>query len=291
MKVRLMNHSFSSRDQGTEHTLYASRSSRRVNTLRRRELEDRLSRLQNDYAELHVALFEAAQVHRKLCAPRRLRFGDFRIANEIFAVRQLPGDFFMAQERLGGLAVSLGDVCGKGLAAGMWVPHLAGLLAMHSTTCCEPRDIVARMNLTFEQVPWMPLTSLFQARLDPITGILDYCNAGHPPAFLLRASGEIEELSTGGPLLGVFRTDCYVQEQVQLHPEDALVVYSDGIIDSTNPAGEQFGHERWQSYVRQSRAADADALLLSLLGAVQDFASGYPIQDDMSLAVLTRGNA
>jgi sigma-B regulation protein RsbU (phosphoserine phosphatase) len=254
-------------------------------------LEERLSRLQNDYAELHVALFEAAQVHRKLCAPRRLRFGSFCIASEIFAVRQLPGDFFLAQERPHGVIVSLGDVCGKGLAAGMWVPHLAGLLAMHSLADFEPRTIVARMNVTFEQVPWMPLTSLFQAHLDPVSGILDYCNAGHPPALLLRANGEIEELSDGGPLLGVFRTDSYIQGRVRLDPGDALVVYSDGIVDSTNPAGEQFGHERWEEYVRHTSAGDADALLLSLLGAVQDFASGYPIQDDMSLAVLTRDSA
>jgi sigma-B regulation protein RsbU (phosphoserine phosphatase) len=251
-------------------------------------LEERLSRLQNEYAELHVALFEAAQVHRKLCAPRRLRFGSFRIASEIFAVRQLPGDFFLAQERSYGLTFSLGDVCGKGLAAGMWVPHLAGLLAMHSLDDVEPCAIVARTNLSFEQVPWMPLTSLFQARLDPVTGTLDYCNAGHPPAFLLRAGGDVEELSEGGPLLGVFRTDSYIQGRVQLHPGDALVVYSDGIIDSTNPADEQFGHERWKEQVRYTSSLDADALLLSLLGTVQDFASGYPIQDDMSLVVLTR---
>jgi sigma-B regulation protein RsbU (phosphoserine phosphatase) len=253
---------------------------------RRRELEEKLSRLQTDYAELHVALFEAAQVHRRLCAPRRMRFGSFHIASEIFAVRQLPGDFFVAQQTSRGVMLSLGDVCGKGLAAGMWVTHLAGLIAMHSAADPEPQAIVARINRAYEQVPAMPLTSLFQGCLDPVSGKLDYCNAGHPPALLLRADGEIEELFDGGSLLGAFRSDSFVAGRVQLEPGDALVIYSDGILDSTDPSGDQFGHLRWEEHLRQACSEDADVLLLSLLGAVQDFAGGYPIQDDMSLVVL-----
>src|SRR6266436_415410 len=67
---------------------------RSVGKSRRQELEVKLATLQKDYAELHTAIFEAAQVHRRLCAPRLVRYGDFEIASEIFAVRHLPGDFF-----------------------------------------------------------------------------------------------------------------------------------------------------------------------------------------------------
>jgi hypothetical protein len=63
-----------------------------------RELELKLAALQEDYADLHAALFEAAQVHRRLCAPRLVRRGEFEIASEIFAVRHLPGDFFTVAE-------------------------------------------------------------------------------------------------------------------------------------------------------------------------------------------------
>ena len=59
---------------------------------RREDLELKITELQRDYAELHSAIFEAAQVHRRLCAPRLVRTGDFEIANEIFAVRHLAGD-------------------------------------------------------------------------------------------------------------------------------------------------------------------------------------------------------
>src|SRR6185295_1202713 len=87
---------------------------------RRQELEAKLEALQKDYAELHTAIFEAAQVHRHLCAPRLARCGDFEVASEIFAVRQLPGDFFIVEETDSGLIIALGDISGKGLAAGMW---------------------------------------------------------------------------------------------------------------------------------------------------------------------------
>src|SRR6266478_5168895 len=92
------------------------------------ELEDKLSALQKDYAELRTEIFEAAQVHRRLCAPRLVRHGDFEIASEIFAVRHLPGDFFTVEETNSGVVLALGDICGKGLAAGMWTTHLVGLV-------------------------------------------------------------------------------------------------------------------------------------------------------------------
>src|SRR5258707_2391412 len=101
---------------------------RRSSKARRQELEVKLAALQQAYAELHTAIVEAAQVHRRLCAPRLVRHGNFEIASEIFAVRHLPGDFFMVEETNSGVVFALGDICGKGLAAGMWTTHLVGLV-------------------------------------------------------------------------------------------------------------------------------------------------------------------
>jgi phosphoserine phosphatase RsbU/P len=283
-----MNPSLSSRNRKADQPSSATLSPGHDADVRCRELEKEITKLQRDYAELHAALSEAAQVHRKLCAPRRLRYGSFYIASEIFAVRQLPGDFFVAREMTQGLMLSLGDICGKGLAAGMWVTHLAGLLAMHTAADVEAQAVVTAVHEAFRQTPTMPLTSLFQANLELASGRLDYCNAGHPPALLLRAAGGIEELSDGGPLLGAFPFDSFAQSSAQLKPGDALVIYSDGILDSTDPSGEQFGPRRLEERLRQVQSQDADTLLLSLLGAVQDYAGGYPIQDDMSLVVIRR---
>src|SRR6266852_2241907 len=171
---------------------------------RREELEVKLAALQKDYADLHTAIFEAAQVHRRLCAPRLVRHGDFEIASEIFDVRHLPGDFFTVEETHSGVILALGDICGKGLAAGMWTTHLVGLVGARVAVTAKPEAIVAGVNRDLclrESI--VPLVSLFVARLDPSTGLVEYCSAGHPPAFLLRANGDLEFLSEGGLLLGV----------------------------------------------------------------------------------------
>src|SRR5918998_6826790 len=76
------------------------------------ELQQKLETLQRDYAELNTAIFEAAQVHRRLCAPSVVRHGPFDVACEIFAVRHLPGDFFSVEETRDGLVLALGDIGG-----------------------------------------------------------------------------------------------------------------------------------------------------------------------------------
>ena len=93
------------------------------------------------FEELQQAMFEAAQVHRRLCAPRFVRHGAFDVASEIFAVRHLPGDFFSVEETRDGLVLALGDVGGKGLAAGMWVTHLIGLIRTHTAANSDPETI------------------------------------------------------------------------------------------------------------------------------------------------------
>src|SRR5207253_9739197 len=142
---------------------------------RRQELEIKLAALQQDYAELHTAIFEAAQVHRRLCAPRLVRRGDFEIASEIFAVRHLPGDFFTVEDTNDGIILALGDICGKGLAAGIWTTHLVGLLAAHTADTSAPEAIAARVNRDLCRMePLAPLASMFLAKLDPINGIVRY---------------------------------------------------------------------------------------------------------------------
>jgi sigma-B regulation protein RsbU (phosphoserine phosphatase) len=259
---------------------------------RRRDLELKLAALQKDYADLHTAIFEAAQVHRRLCAPRLVRAGDFEIASEIFAVRHLPGDFFTVHSHGEQVVFALGDISGKGLAAGMWTTHLVGLTNNYSELTSDPKAIVAGVNHDLCGMPLtMSLASLFLARLDPQKGILEYCSAGHPPALLLRANGGLESLSEGGLLLGVTSDATYSAAKVQLGPDDVLLVYSDGIIESLNEEGDEFGYARLREQLRQARTQSADAILFSVLGAVQDFAGTRPLMDDMTLAVIRRASA
>ena len=258
----------------------------------RQELKLKLAELQRDYAELHTAIFEAAQVHRRLCAPRLMHFADFEIASEIFAVRHLPGDFFTVEEKDSDVIMALGDICGKGLAAGMWTTHVAGLVRGHTTRSSVPEEILRGVNSDLCLMANLrPFASLFLAKLDPITGRFDYCSAGHPPALLLRAHGEIESLSEGGLLLGVLSDAVYEHGTIQLELGDTLLVYSDGITESLNKTGEEFGCARLEKQLREAPTDSADSVLFSLLGAVQDFAGTRSLVDDMTVAVIRRANA
>ena len=264
-------------------------SRRAIRKPRRQDLELKLNALQRDYAELHTSIFEAAQVHRRLCAPRHLRFGDFDFASEIFAVRQLPGDFFSVEDTGDGVVFALGDICGKGLAAGMWTPHLVGLVRAHTTPGATPQEIVAGVNRDICRTSAVaPFASLFLAKLDPDTGVLNYCSAGHPPALLLRGNGQMEMLTDGGLLLGALAEAEYSNGSCVFSADDTLLIYSDGITESLNPAGEEFSYARLERHLRASHQGSADSILFSVLGTVQDFAAKRPLVDDMSLAVIRR---
>jgi serine phosphatase RsbU (regulator of sigma subunit) len=256
---------------------------------RQRELVLKLAALQKDYADLHAALFEAAQVHRRLCAPRLVRHDDFEIASEIFAVRYLPGDFFTVEKAGSGVILALGDICGHGLAAGMWTTHLVGLVGTHTAVSPDPEAIVTGVNRDLCRMSSAPLASLFLARLEPATGRLDYCSAGHPPALLLRADGQLESLSEGGPLVGVVEGASYARGSVELRAGDVLLAYSDGILESLNNADQEFGYERLEAELRRARTGSADGVLFSVLAAVQDFAAARTQADDMSLVAIRRG--
>ena len=138
----------------------------------------------------------------------------------------------------------------------------------------------------------VPLASLFLARLDPATGRLDYCSAGHPPALLLRADGKsgiafrrrsaARRRSLLLPLLG---------DAVELRAGDVLLAYSDGILESRNNAIRNSAMSASRRNCARARAASAEAVLFSVLGAVQDFAAASPLADDMSLVVVRRDAA
>ena len=253
---------------------------------RYRELKREFAALHKNYVNLHAALFEASQVHRRLCAPRHVQYGGFEIASEVFAVRYLPGDFFAVEECRGGLIFALGDVCGKGLAAGMWTPCLVGLVRAHAGTSSKPEAIVAAVNREFCRMH-APLTSLFLGRLDP-AGTVDYCSAGHPLTLLLRAGGELQSLSRGGMLLGMADDARFESGRVELGAGDLLLAYTDGVVEARNQRDEEFGTERLEGQLRLSAGGSTEAVLFSVLAAVQDFAGVQPLTDDTSVVVVSQ---
>jgi serine phosphatase RsbU (regulator of sigma subunit) len=248
-----------------------------------------LDAVRREQTKLQQAIYEAAQIQRKLCAPRELVWGEFEIAGEIFPVRHLSGDFFKVMELGSALGLTVGDIAGKGLSAGIWQAHLIGLIQRCARRHSDPAVAVAEVNgeLCQDQHE-RPMTALFFARLDPQRNDLVYCNAGLPAPLLLRHNKTVERLEKGGPMLGALQEAAYDSGSVRLNPGDMLLAYSDGVTECRNSKDEEFEMGRLSAAANAVGGASANQVLFSTLGAVLDFADACSPEDDLTLLVVRR---
>jgi sigma-B regulation protein RsbU (phosphoserine phosphatase) len=264
----------------------ASPSQSRV---RRCVLENQLANLKRENDDLNRTMYEAAQVQRRLCGPRYFRTGGYEFASEIFPVRHLSGDFIIAMQLEGDLIFTIGDIAGKGVAAGMWFTHVVGMIRRAISTHGDPAAALLAVDrdLLLTGVE-LPLTTLFLGRLQLASGELTFCNAGHPPALLIRDNGHVEELSEGGPILGVISGAQFVNGRTTVGPNNTLVAYSDGIAECRNESEVEFGTERLLTAVQTFSNRGSSAMLFSVLAAVENFAGNGHREDDIALLVLHR---
>ncbi len=254
-----------------------------------RALKEELAALRAEQAKLHQAIFEAAQLQRRLCAPREVSRGEFEIAGEIFPVRHLSGDFFKVLDLGSVLGLVVGDIAGKGLSAGLWLAHLMGLIHRCAREHVDPAAAVAEVNRELcEGQGEPPMTALFFARIEPQRGELVYCNAGLPAPLLLRRNRAVESLQQGGPMPGALREAGYDTGRVTLDPGDTLIAYSDGVIECRNSRDEEFDTKRLSIVAGAASNGSASQALFSTLGAVLDFADGCSPADDLTLMVVCR---
>jgi serine phosphatase RsbU (regulator of sigma subunit) len=250
-------------------------------------LLEEMDSLVRERLELHAQLFEAAQIQRKLSGPRSVRCGSMEFASEVFAASYLSGDFAVLSKNGPKVLATLGDIAGKGFAAGMWFTNLVGLLQSYGDPDCDPAQAVKEMNRHLCYLrPAAPFVTAFLAQIDCDSGQIAYCNAGHFPPILLRADGHAELLGVGGPLLGAMDQATFESGRVRLKGGDTLLAYSDGVLECRNTAGEEFGSIRLLAALQQTKHLTASNALLALLAAVQDFANGVPLSDDVSLMVI-----
>jgi serine phosphatase RsbU (regulator of sigma subunit) len=256
---------------------------------RSRSRDEEVEAVRRGHAKLQQAIYEAAQIQRKLCSPRELVSGEYEIAGEIFAVRHLTGDFFKVMQLDGALGLVVGDIAGKGLSAGIWQAHLMDLVRRGSRTHSHPADAVAAVNreLCLDQSE-PPITALFFARLDLERNELVYCNAGLPAPLVLRRDKSVERLEAGGPMLGALREAIYKSGSVRLNPGDTLLAYSDGLTECRNAQDEEFEMGRLSTAVKSVSGANANQFLFSTLATVLDFADSRAPEDDLSLLVVRR---
>ena len=235
---------------------------------------------------LYREVFEALQVPRRLSGPRRIRRGSFEIASEIFPAQFFSGDFVTVFDHGDATFLALGDIAGKGLTAAMWSTHILGLIRTYCASLGRPDAALQAINRDLYVLGSVPLTTMVIARLDWRKNRLTYSNAGHFAPLLHRADGEVEQLSTGGPVLAAIFDATFDSAETSFVPNDTLVSYSDGLIECRNEEDEEFGLERLVRQVRETANLGASKSLFSIVGAAQDFVAGRPRMDDLSLMVV-----
>jgi serine phosphatase RsbU (regulator of sigma subunit) len=198
------------------------------------------------------------------------------------------GDYYDFAIEEGRLLLALGDVSGKGTGAALLMTVLRAAVRGHWT---DPSlsAAVARINRTVcQNVPSSKYVTFFLAGLDPATGEPDYVNAGHNPPLLVREDGTVEKLSEGGLVLGMFENIVYDGGRVQMRRGDTLVVYSDGVTETWDPDGEEYGEESLLALVVRDRRLAAEELQNSILRAIEGFEAGARATDDRTIVVLKR---
>lgn len=200
----------------------------------------------------------------------------------------MGGDYFDWELGADGLRLALADVSGKGAAAALLMAAVRALVRAR----WGEADLAGATGLisqaVFDNVPASRYATAFLARLDPSGGRLRYVNAGHPPPLLVRAGGEVEMLATGGFPLGLVEGASYEPAEARLRPGDTLLIFSDGVCEARNAAGEELGVEGLVELTRAERGLDAPALALAIERTLEDFSWSAPIDDDRTLLVLKR---
>jgi hypothetical protein len=241
---------------------------------------------------LELQLEIARQVQSELLPSQTEDLGPVRLATVYRPAEQVSGDFYDAfRTGSGHIAIVMGDVSGKGVPAAlvMGVIHGAVRSSAWPESTAEHERESARLNLLLcENASGARYASMFWCYYEPLTRLLFYVNAGHCPALLVSEPGhgiQITRLDAGGPVLGILPAARYEQARCEVRDGDVLVLYSDGLIEATNPAGEEYGESRLHERVAAAGAGSPDDVRDAILASASAFLGPASPRDDVTLVV------
>lgn len=201
--------------------------------------------------------------------------------------RHVGGDYYdfldLGRDRLG---LVVGDIAGKGVAAALLMANLqANLRSQCAIAFDHPERFLQLVNrLFYENSTDSAYATLFFGEYDDRMRRLRYVSCGHLSALLLRHDGTLERLDSTCTVLGLFKEwDCKIVER-SLTCGDALALYTDGITESCNPAGEEFGEHRLLESLRRHLNQSTPALVAAMVEDVRNF-SPHEQSDDITLIV------
>lgn len=259
-----------------------------INLLLLLEVADRLS--------LKGELEVAREIQLAMLPTGTYTAGDAGICGITRPANTVGGDFYdilpLVGDPEGRVIVTIGDVAGKGSPAALLMALLLAVLRTLADERLEARALVARLNTQIcRHSPGSRFITLFYGLYTPATGALTYVNAGQNPPLLRRRDGPIERLGSTGVALGMFEGSTYEAVETSINPGDLLLLYSDGITEAENPAGQPFEESGLEAFMR-THAEDVPAELApALLKAVETHARDSRFSDDLTVVVLKRALA
>jgi len=214
--------------------------------------------------------------------------GDADVAARCFPADSVGGDFYtfsrLGQGRVG---VMLGDVASHGFSAALVMALVMSAAGIHAAASASPDETLAALldSLSPELARTEMHFSVFYGVLDPGAGRLSYANAGHPHAFRIPRSGPPERLESTAPPVGLAKVGSIQRRQVPWSMgNDLLVLWTDGLVDARNEAGEAFGEQRLLDCVTARRKDPPEAIVSAVLKETDNF--GARAADDRTLLVL-----
>jgi serine phosphatase RsbU (regulator of sigma subunit) len=250
---------------------------------KRRATAEKLEAERRLAQELQIAKQVQAGLFPRTLPP--LRSLDY--AGTCIQARAVGGDYYdfldLGRDRLGFV---LGDICGKGIAAALLMANLqASLRSQFALAIKSPQRFLQSVNGLFcRSTTDSAFATVFFADYNDELQRLRYANCGHLAALLLHGDDGLERLESTCPVLGLFEDwECAITERT-LGPGDTLVLYTDGVSETFNQKGEEFGEERLIAALRRHRDLPPPDLLASLIKEVQRF-SPHEQHDDITLIV------
>jgi sigma-B regulation protein RsbU (phosphoserine phosphatase) len=230
-------------------------------------------------------LDDARRIQQRLMPTEIPQLAGFRISGTWQPARLVGGDYFDVM-RLddNAVAVSIADVCGKGMPAAMMVANLQAAVKTCASKGMRPKDLCEAVNRLMCGNMAEGFITFFYCVIESQPKRLTYCNAGHvPPVFARARTGRLSE---GGGILGVFADWRYEEAELALASGDRILMYTDGITESRNLSDEEFGEDRLIDLVLGSRHLDAGALAERVVAAASQFSNGN-FSDDLTVVAIS----
>jgi phosphoserine phosphatase RsbU/P len=204
--------------------------------------------------------------------------------------RDVGGDFFdLIKLKDGRIAIGVGDVCGKGVPAALFMGITKTLIRINLRETPDLGGAIQKANTHLVNNNAAELfATLLYAAFDPRSGEVEYCSCGHLPPLMRRAGGVVEKLTVGGLPVGLFDPIKLTVRLAAIGPGDALLLYTDGVTEAVDAEGREFGEERLHDLLAQGERANAAQLIARVDAALRAFSLGQPQFDDVTCLAITR---